>query len=117
MNQTKITGDTYQISYDLDSTTVHFQGSMRNMGMQAYTPLENLLNEILAAEPSVITLDLRELKLLNSAGIRVLSKFIIMVRNQQTVQIQLKGSKGVTWQESSLTNLKRLMPLAVINWE
>ncbi|MCW6036319.1 hypothetical protein K4A83_08540 [Spirulina subsalsa FACHB-351] len=117
MDSKQIQGESYLISYDPATVTVNCQGTMRNMGMQAYGPLEDLLTEIMGEEPSQITLDLRGLKLLNSAGIRVLSKFIIQVRNRKTMRVVLKGSKEVTWQESSLTNLKRLMPMALLEWE
>jgi len=103
-------GEQYEIEYDSATETVRFQGSLRRMGMKDYEPIEELLNKIIEQEPPVITLDVRHLKLLNSAGIRVLSKFVIRVRSKKNIQVIIEGSKDSTWQDSSLKNLQRLMP-------
>jgi hypothetical protein len=68
------------------------------------------LNELADQEPATITLDLRELEFLNSSGINVISKFVLKVRQKNTSQILVRGSKTIPWQGKSLKNLQRLMP-------
>lgn len=106
----EITNDTYKVQYDAETTTVKFQGSLRLGGMAEYAPIVDLLNEIVAQEPSVITLDLTNLEFLNSSGISMLSKFVINVRKQGKSKIIIKGSQDIPWQGKSLKNLQRLMP-------
>ena len=100
----------YSIWHDKTTKTVIFQGSLRLSGSQEYAPIAELLNSIARQEPPTITLDLRELKFLNSSGINLLSKFVIDVRNKKNIQIIVIGSTDIRWQEKSLKNLQRLMP-------
>ena len=78
--------------------------------MEEYAPIVQLLNDVADAQPEKITLDLKQLEFLNSSGINILSKFIIKVRQQKSIQISIQGSKEILWQEKSLKNLQRLMP-------
>jgi hypothetical protein len=78
--------------------------------MEEYAPIVQLLNELADQEPATITLDLRELEFLNSSGINVISKFVLKVRQKNTSQILVRGSKTIPWQGKSLKNLQRLMP-------
>lgn len=106
----KIEGKTYRVHYDIATTTVKFQGSLRLSGTEEYAPIEDLLNEIAAQEPPSIVLNLRELQFLNSSGISMLSKFAINIRKKKNIQMSVVGSQEIPWQEKSLKNLQRLMP-------
>lgn len=116
MSVNQIVGDKYHIIYDPETNIVTFQGSLRQMGISEYQPIEELLESAIVNDPVNITLNLCELKLLNSAGIRMLSKFMITLRKKQTIQVTIQGKKDCTWQESSLSNLNRLMPTSQIEW-
>ena len=107
---TEIKGDDFNISYEAQTTTLSFQGSLRLGGAQSYQPVMELLNGVQAEKPDLITLDLKQLEFLNSSGISMLSKFVINVRKQNTSQMPVKGSSTIPWQSKSLKNLKRLMP-------
>lgn len=114
-----IKGQEYQVTYDQAALTVTFQGELALMGMGEYPPIADLLDQTLedasSQEPATLTLDLRELKFLNSSGINVISKFVIKVRRAGGVKMTIKGSDSIPWQAKSLVNLKRLLPSMVVD--
>lgn len=113
----EITTDKYSVKYDATAQIVTCQGALRLAGMQDYAPLVQLLDQAIADHPAVLKLNLRELNFLNSSGINVLSKFVLKVRNQKNIHLIVQGSTAIPWQESSLMNLKRLMPQLELTWE
>ncbi len=113
----EIKSDRYSVIYDGSTQTVNFHGSFRRMGMAEYEPIEKLLQEIAAQEPELITWNMKDLQLLNSAGFRMLSKLLISLRNNKKVKIKIQGCKEITWQDTSLKNFKRLMPNLILEWQ
>ncbi len=113
----EIKGRDYSIIYNPATTTIMCQGSFRLQGADEYEAIAQLLNDVVAEKPTVITLDLRELRFLNSSGINMLSKFVINVRRQMTSQIMVRGSYQISWQNNSLKNLQRLMPDLKLEFE
>lgn len=93
-----------------DGATIHYEGTMRLSGGEAYVPIQQMMNGVLAQKPTLITLDLTGLQFLNSSGINLFAKFTIEVRKQPDVGLQVKGSTRVPWQSKSLPNLKKLYP-------
>lgn len=108
----------YQVAYDKDALTVTLQGELALMGMGEYPPIAKLLSQALddatQQQSEYLTLDLRNLKFLNSSGINIISKFVIKVRRAKGVKMIIKGSDSIPWQEKSLVNLKRLLPSMVV---
>ena len=107
----------YHVAYEPETETISFQGSLRLSGIPEYAPIVSILNEAVAKEPAVLTLNLRQLDFLNSSGITMLSKFVINVRKKNTIKIVIKGSKSIPWQSKSLKNLQRLMPTLTLEIE
>lgn len=106
----EIKGKDYSIHYDLESVTVCFQGELSLGGPAEYAPIAELLDEVANSEPPTITLNLKNLKFVNSSGISMLSKFVISVRKKKTIQLLVLGSNDVLWQQKSLKNLEKLLP-------
>ncbi len=113
----EIKTEDYRIWYDPDTETVICQGSLRLSGMEEYAPIVQLLNDVADSDPARITLNLRQLEFLNSSGINVLSKFVIVVRQKGNIQMGVQGSKNIPWQGKSLKNLQRLMPALQLELE
>lgn len=108
MKEIKIKDDS--ICYDLVTTIESFQGSLGLIGIAEYSPVMQLLNNVVDQELSTIVLKFRELEFLNSSGINIISRFAITVRRRGNIQMVVQGSKTISWQGKSLKNLQRLMP-------
>jgi|SRR4028119_781776 hypothetical protein len=113
----EIKTDDYSVWYEPTTATVNFQGLLRLPGIPDYEPIVQLLNDVTEQEPATITMNLQKLKFLNSSGMSVLSRFVIGVRKKKTIELVVKGSPGVSWQEKSLSNWQRLMPALSQVWE
>jgi hypothetical protein len=93
-----------------EGATIHYEGTMRLSGTDAYAPILEIMHQVLDSKPSTIVLDLTELEFLNSSGINLLAKFTIEVRKQPGIGLSVKGSTRIPWQSKSLPNLKKLHP-------
>lgn len=110
MDIQEISGDDYAVSYEADSATVIFQGELSLANPSEYQPIADLLVQAVSEGSSPVTLNLEQLMFLNSSGISMLSKFILSLRRQPTVQLIVLGSEEVPWQTKSLKNLQKLLP-------
>lgn len=106
----EISHEDYHVAYDEAGGTVTCKGSFRLHGGEEYKPILDLLLLAADATPETLTLDVRELKFLNSSGINTLSKFVLRVRKHGSSKVVVRGSTGYPWQEKSLKNLQRLLP-------
>jgi hypothetical protein len=117
MGKMEVKSDTYSVFYDTESSTVHWKGSLRLSGTEEYAPIIELLDQAIESQPSILTLNLRDLQFLNSSGISMLSKFAIKVRQKKTIKMIVQGSQNIPWQGKSLKNLQRLMPSLTLEVE
>jgi hypothetical protein len=112
----EVKGDDYRVWYDVSEICIYCQGSLRLAGTEEYAPIVQLLEKVIEGSPKYITLNLGQLEFLNSSGINVLSKFVIKVRQKETISITVKGADNIPWQGKSLKNLQRLMPALKLEW-
>ena len=95
----------------VEDFVIHFEGTMRLSGAEAYQPIMDMLDGVVDAAPENITLDLVSLEFLNSSGINLLARFVIKVRKDiSQTKILVKGTTRIPWQSKSLPNLERLNP-------
>ena len=113
----EIKTEDYRVWYEPATGTLNFQGLLRESSITDYKSIEQLLDEAIALEPPTMTMNLQELEFLNSSGMSVLSRFVIGVRKKKTIQLQVKGSKGIPWQGKLFDNWQRLMPALRPQWE
>ena len=106
----QITGESYEVRLEEDSSSVIFKGALRLTGMEDYAPILEMLKATLTNQPETVVLDLRGLEFLNSSGITMFSRFVILARDRADVNLQFLASEAIPWQARSLKNLQRLMP-------
>jgi hypothetical protein len=106
----KVNGDGYCVSYDETTGVVTFEGTLRLRDVKQYDPIDELLDKVRNSASKTVTVDVRTLRFLNSAGITVLFRFVLRMRDQATSQLIVRGSDSVPWQGRSLPNMEKLMP-------
>jgi hypothetical protein len=112
----EVKGDDYRVWYEESDAVIYCQGSLRLAGTEEYSPIVQVLENVIEQSPKKIALNLCQLEFLNSSGINVLSKFVIKVRQKETIKITVQGSESIPWQGKSLKNLQRLMPALKLEW-
>ena len=112
----EVKGEDYKVWYSSVDDIIYCQGSLRLAGAEEYAPIVQLLEYVITQASQNIILNLYELEFLNSSGINVLSKFVIKVRQRESISITVQGSENIPWQGKSLKNLQRLMPALKLEW-
>lgn len=105
----EVSGDGYHVSYEQEAALVSCSGSFRLRG-EEYAPIVELLNDVADSKPELLTMDMRELRFLNSSGINTLSRFILRVRKLDHSAMKILATDEFPWQRKSLKNLQRLLP-------
>lgn len=113
----EIKAENYCIEYDLSKAAIVFHGSLLLNGAEEYAPIVQLLNNAVEQQPNVIVLNIQKLRMLNSSGFQMLSKFVMKVRQHRDMQLLIQGNSTISWQARSLQNLQRLMPTIEIDFE
>lgn len=110
---TEINAEKYHVSYDAETAMVTLTGSLLLNGANAYEPILQLLKDAAhEQEPNQLTLDICDLKFLNSSGINMMTKFVMYASDICAMQLAMKirAYKKVAWQARLAVNLQRLMP-------
>lgn len=109
--------DDYRVWYEPEVATVNFQGLLREGTIADYKVIEQLLDWALTPELQTLTLNLQGLEFIDSSATSVLSRFVIGIRKKKTIQLAVKASKSIPWQEKLLDNWQRLMPTLTREWD
>lgn len=102
--------DKYQVRFDDASSTLKFIGSFMLAGVEGYKPILEICQGAAASGGDNLTIDMRELKFLNSSGINMMAKFVVNLRNDTEVKLTVYGTNSLVWQVKLVKNLQRLMP-------
>ena len=106
----ELKGEDYIVTYSESKDAIEFFGTIRLRDSADYSSIGELLNEAHSKASELLTLDFRNLKFLNSAGINTVSKFVITARRSDTVALKVLGNSEISWQQKSLKNLQKLWP-------
>ncbi|MEM7556799.1 MAG: DUF6272 family protein [Cyanobacteria bacterium P01_A01_bin.84] len=109
--------ENHLVSYDGETREINFTGKVRLRGMEEYREMLKFLNDIVDTGIPELTINIKNLELLNSSGIDMLSKFVIGIRKSKSIQLTIIGSEKMSWQEKCLKNFKRLMPGMTLKFE
>jgi hypothetical protein len=104
----ELRGEDYVITYEESRGAVEFFGTVRLRDSTDYKPLNDILESALAGAKDVLVLDFRNLQFLNSAGINVISRFVISARTANKATLRVLGNNEISWQQKSLGNLQKL---------
>ena len=103
-----ISGPEYLVRYSSATQTVTFGGTLR---LNSYDEIKTMVRAAVEAigPTGVLTLDVRQLKLLNSSGINLFAGVALSARSSGT-KLRLMTSSEYSWQTKMLGTLRKLMP-------
>ncbi|MCG8422020.1 MAG: hypothetical protein MJE77_29205 [Proteobacteria bacterium] len=105
----EIAGNEYRVHRARDSAKVIFEGTLRLSGTKAYKPIAQLLQTVGEDGTDIVTLDMRKLQFLNSAGINMLYKFALNLSRKGGTKLVVYGSESFPWQKKVLGNLNHFV--------
>jgi len=104
----------YQAHIDEANCKLILSGSLRLNAAPEYQPISDLMDAacVVAQQgsPAILTLDLTDLRFLNSSGINLLYQFVLKVKKQGGLGLRVLGSNSNAWQPKSLSNMVKFMP-------
>ena len=83
--------DDYNIWYEEDTKVIYMEGKLRLNSSDDYAEINKLIEETTATDGK-LSLNLTELEFLNSSGINVLYKHVLMAKKKGVV-MKVEGSK------------------------
>lgn len=103
----------YQVTYNPETATITFDGSLLLNGAPAYESILKLLQQSAEEqEPNPLIINICALKFMNSSGINMLTKFVMHVSDVKKLKLLIifQAQKQITWQDKLCINLQRLLP-------
>ncbi len=103
-----VSGPEYLVRFSRATGTVTFGGTLR---LNSYDEIKSMVRAAVEAigPTGVLTLDVRQLKLLNSSGINLFAGVALSARSSGT-KLRLMTSSEYSWQSKMLGTLRKLMP-------
>lgn len=107
----RVTGENYEVIYDSSISTIICKGSMDLRGKDGYMQVAELFEKVIEKNPANITLDIRNLKYLNSSGITTIGAgLVIKARKKGVSRFVIHSTKNHAWQARSMKGIVKLMP-------
>jgi len=100
----------YSVAFEEAEQRVRFEGQLRLRSPRDYGPILELLRTAHKAGLAMLTLDFRNLDMLNSSGIGTIGAFLVEVRKSKTTSIRVLGTAAKRWQGRTLATLKKIWP-------
>ena len=102
--------DECAIKYSKDAAKINVSGTMRLFGAENYADISRVFNKAVEDQLPQLTLDITELRFLNSSGINVFFKFLIALKKQGVTQLKIIGTNNFFWQKKTLLNFQKILP-------
>ncbi len=107
----RVKGEHYEVVYDDSTSSIVCTGKMDLRGKEGYMPIAKLFEDVIEKKPATITLDIRNLRYLNSSGITTIGAgLIIKARKKGGIGIVVHSTKEYSWQYRSMKGIVKLMP-------
>lgn len=103
------------IKYSKETFEILVVGSMRLFGAENYAEIAQVFNAAVEDEPQTLTLDITQLRFLNSSGINVFFKFLIALKKKKCTQLTIKGTTEFFWQKKTLLNFQKILPSTTLD--
>ena len=98
----------YSVALEPVERRVRFEGQLRLRSPRDYEPILALLRAAHARGGPTLTLDFRNLEMLNSSGIGTLGLFLVEVRKAKQTRVTILGSAAKPWQARTLATLRKI---------
>ena len=103
-----ISGERYTISFDPLDQQVNFEGYVRTTSAEDLGSIMDFLVDLHGRHDGTMSLNFRKLRYMNSAGLKVIARFVSFASQSGKMRIKLIGSKVIPWEEKSLAPLRSL---------
>ncbi|MCB9701496.1 MAG: hypothetical protein H6711_06375 [Myxococcales bacterium] len=100
----------YSVAFESTERRVRFEGHLRLRSPRDYGAILELLRAAHQSGLGTLTLDFRNLEMLNSSGIGTIGAFLIEVRKAGRMTITILGAAAKPWQGRTLSTLKKIWP-------
>jgi hypothetical protein len=99
----------FHLVYDTARFTVFLSGSLRMSDLARFDGIRSFLLEVYHLDTPALILDFTELEFMNSAGISVLCRYILAIKDLLPVKdVTLVGNGAILWQRKSFENLRKI---------
>jgi hypothetical protein len=101
--------DEYSVDYDARPNSAVLRGVMRLESVEAYERIFAPIGPAIDAAEEAYTIDVSEVTLMNSSGIRALAS-IVLAAKRASKKLVFVGRTEVPWQRKSVASLRSIYP-------
>ncbi|EMO27685.1 hypothetical protein LEP1GSC170_5430 [Leptospira interrogans serovar Bataviae str. HAI135] len=105
----EISKEDYSVETEKNRGRIKISGTLRLLNVDEYDPIISAIETVLDnSGRGKAVIDIKNLDLLNSAGIASLSRFVAAYDKKNFRYVEIKGNKNRYWQIVFLENVKKL---------